>query len=382
MVICPPYFITEVRQKGHKDYRTEYFLWIDDASAGPPPRMPDGVKPLCGYVHPVDASKWMMYELVPGSGVYIHQENYNVALSKTRHDRPDGKAMARYLMSCFWRQSELVGASIAEPPKPYQKSLDRGIIHSILSWCSTRSNNTKADIRQAIWSKITFASTYRKQQLLIRGFRFCQGHSKELACDIRRTIQQKIGYAKFYFVKKTQDHDSPTSTPLNVEASPRRMSMEMARRGIDGMPLDILTKPNKHKKGRRCSESTVHKSSVRIESQLSDHLSSGDMLTDRLATDVTNRLSGDSAVRCMSAGKLLSNYTGHMSDRMSPACLTHHLPSELSARSSIRSSIDRTENTPLCTMEAMSIRVLDSNQRGPATSRGFLDMLNTMYPNN
>lgn len=73
-----------------------------------------------------------MYDLLPGSGVFIHQENYNVVLSKTRQDRPDGKAMARYLMSCFWRQSELVGASIAEPPKPHQRSLDRGIIHAIL----------------------------------------------------------------------------------------------------------------------------------------------------------------------------------------------------------------------------------------------------------
>ena len=35
-------------------------------------------------------------------------------------------------MSCFWRQSELVGSSIAEPPKPHQKSLDRGIVHAIL----------------------------------------------------------------------------------------------------------------------------------------------------------------------------------------------------------------------------------------------------------
>lgn len=32
----------------------------DDATAGPPPRMPEGVKPLCGYVHPDDAKKWMV----------------------------------------------------------------------------------------------------------------------------------------------------------------------------------------------------------------------------------------------------------------------------------------------------------------------------------
>ena len=73
-----------------------------------------------------------MFELVLGSGVYIHQENYNVVLSKMRQDRPDGKAMTRYLMSCFWRQSDLVGASIADPPKPHQRSLDRGIVQAII----------------------------------------------------------------------------------------------------------------------------------------------------------------------------------------------------------------------------------------------------------
>ena len=45
-----------------------------------------------------------MYELVPGSGVFIHQDNYQIVMSKERDGQPDGKAMARYLMSCFWKQ--------------------------------------------------------------------------------------------------------------------------------------------------------------------------------------------------------------------------------------------------------------------------------------
>ena len=48
-----------------------------------------------------------MYELVPGSGVFIHQENYRTVMSKERDGQPDGKAMARYLMSCFWKQVSL-----------------------------------------------------------------------------------------------------------------------------------------------------------------------------------------------------------------------------------------------------------------------------------
>ncbi|KAK7481194.1 hypothetical protein BaRGS_00027454, partial [Batillaria attramentaria] len=73
-----------------------------------------------------------MYELVPGSGVYIHQDNYRTVMTKERDGQPDGKAMARYLMSCFWKQSDLVGASIAEPPRPHHRSLDKGIINAIL----------------------------------------------------------------------------------------------------------------------------------------------------------------------------------------------------------------------------------------------------------
>ncbi|KAI8789838.1 Pomacea canaliculata zinc finger E-box-binding homeobox 2 X27 [Biomphalaria glabrata] len=361
-----------------RDYREKSFMKkissqakLNDATAGSPPRMPDGVKPLCGYVHPDDARKWMMFELVPGSSVYIHQENYNLALSKTRHERPDGKAMARYLMSCFWRQSDLVGASIAEPPKPYQKSLDRGIINAIL--------------------------------------RFCQNHSKELATDIRRTIQQKIGYAKFYFVKKTQDHDTPLCSPMAVEASPRRMSMEMARRGVDGMALDI--QPKASKKGRKpssflrrmsecedlslrvSSRGATHKTGFNVSSQLSDQLNSGSMLSERLAADIAD---SEDVARCVSAEKHAASYSGHITGRMSPSCTSHHLPSDQSARSSIRPLAERGQadipgRSSLNPLEPMSVRVLDSSlsdlpQRGgtvtPGMSRGFLDMFTTMYSAN
>lgn len=44
----------------------------DDASAGPPPRMPEGVKPLCGYVHPDDVKKWMV-STVESSAAFLIQ---------------------------------------------------------------------------------------------------------------------------------------------------------------------------------------------------------------------------------------------------------------------------------------------------------------------
>ncbi|XP_070211154.1 uncharacterized protein [Littorina saxatilis] len=120
--------------------------------------LPPGARPGCGYVHPADAQKWMMYELVPGSGVFIHQENYRTVMSKQRDGQPDGKAMARYLMSCFWKQSELVGASIAEPPRPHHRSLDKGIINAILVFCAGHSQDSEGLVRAALRNKISSAT--------------------------------------------------------------------------------------------------------------------------------------------------------------------------------------------------------------------------------
>ena len=44
-----------------------------------------------------------MHELMPGSGVYIHQENFQDVMSKSCNGYLVGKAIARYLMSCFWK---------------------------------------------------------------------------------------------------------------------------------------------------------------------------------------------------------------------------------------------------------------------------------------
>ena len=43
-----------------KNICTTKIFFSDEATAGPPSRMPDGVKPLCGYVHHEDAEKWMV----------------------------------------------------------------------------------------------------------------------------------------------------------------------------------------------------------------------------------------------------------------------------------------------------------------------------------
>ncbi|XP_070210864.1 dentin sialophosphoprotein-like isoform X19 [Littorina saxatilis] len=124
----------------------------------PPHPLPQGMRPGCGYVHPTDAQAWLMYELVPGSGVFIHQENYHTVISKKRDGQPDGKAMARYLMSCFWKQADLVGASIADPPRPHHRSLDKGIINAILDFCGGTSRDPLSLVRKAMWNKISSAT--------------------------------------------------------------------------------------------------------------------------------------------------------------------------------------------------------------------------------
>ncbi|XP_070210855.1 dentin sialophosphoprotein-like isoform X10 [Littorina saxatilis] len=132
----------------------------------PPHPLPQGMRPGCGYVHPTDAQAWLMYELVPGSGVFIHQENYHTVISKKRDGQPDGKAMARYLMSCFWKQADLVGASIADPPRPHHRSLDKGIINAILDFCEHLSRDRRGDIRAALRSKISSATTKAKSKAM------------------------------------------------------------------------------------------------------------------------------------------------------------------------------------------------------------------------
>lgn len=44
--------------------------------------------------------------------------------------------------SCCSLQSELVGASIAEPPRPHHRSLDKGIINAILGKFSAQLSST------------------------------------------------------------------------------------------------------------------------------------------------------------------------------------------------------------------------------------------------
>ncbi|CAG5130660.1 unnamed protein product, partial [Candidula unifasciata] len=347
-----------------------------DATAGSSPRMPEGVKPLCGYVHPDDVKKWMMYDLMPGSGVNVHQENYNVALSKTRQDH-----------------SELVGAIIAEPPKPYQRSLDRSIVHAILG--------------------------------------FCQHHTHELANDIRRTMQQKIGYAKFYFVKKTLDPDSPKTTPasISVEASPRRMSMEMARRGAIGLPLEFSLKVHTGEFKRRrvsgtfsrglserddvtahlpprqmpdLSSSNYSEITNDLPNRLSDEFErqtmsiSADILSDRLPADEANRLALSMLAKKISAelgSQISCDFSGQIS-----ADSSSRLPDDLSTRS-IAGLSDRStdlssnrmpaERVVSTTLDILSGRTPETslselaNRIGSVpggVSSGFLDMLNNIYP--
>ncbi|GFS10662.1 hypothetical protein ElyMa_006651400 [Elysia marginata] len=379
----------------------------NNALAGPPPRVQEGMKPLCGYVHPDDAKKWMMFELVLGTGVYIHQENYNVVLSKMRQDRPDGKAMTRYLMSCFWRQSDLVGASIADPPKPHQRSLDRGIVQAIIE--------------------------------------FCTHHSRELPTDIRRTIQQKIGYARFYFIKKSQDPESPRTTPasISIDASPRRMSMEMARRESGGLGLDPSFKLHPDtvsKRGRRAgsnltralSESGDQASRLNLRSppdlvnrsysEVGDApsrqgedttnsrlglSSSLDAPSDRMPSSLANRLLSEDVNRRMPldqasriSSEVSSRTPGDLANSRIPSELQERLPDDLSTRTAANDLSPQTEIsnsrmpheiTSRSGPENMALRTSDATLSDLASrmgsmpssvSRGFLDMLNNFYPSN
>lgn len=232
-------------------------------------------------------------------------------------------------------------------------------------------------------------------------------------------MQQKIGYAKFYFVKKNQDPDTPKMTPasISLEASPRRMSMEMARRGAGGIPLNLPGKMSRHR-GRAASETSPSDLSEsddinQISSRGTPHLASrqysdiGSNVSSRLAddsgrlADSSRHLSGD-MIRRMSAdlsSRISSTFTNHIPSDL-PGRLSRNvscqLPDDLSVRStsnlsprSSEISVSRmsSEQVPEATMGVIPGRAAEISLHELASRlgtepagmpRGFMDMLNNI----
>ncbi|XP_060080855.1 uncharacterized protein LOC132560210 [Ylistrum balloti] len=128
--------------------------------------------PRRGYVDPEIAAKCQMVELVPGSKVYVYQSDKDMAMKHGVDRRMsaqqgqtvrDGTKMARYVMSLFWSEKELIGRTITPTPRNKELvPLDINLLSTILDFCISVSSNTRAQVKEALRNKVTAANTRAK----------------------------------------------------------------------------------------------------------------------------------------------------------------------------------------------------------------------------
>ncbi|OWF46258.1 hypothetical protein KP79_PYT13011 [Mizuhopecten yessoensis] len=128
--------------------------------------------PQRGFVDPAIATKHQMVELVLGSKVYVYQSDIDMAMkhgvdrrmsSQQGSTVRDGTKMARYVMSLFWSERELIGRTITPTPRNKELvPLDINLLSTILDFCVSVSCNTRAQVKEALRNKVTAANTRAK----------------------------------------------------------------------------------------------------------------------------------------------------------------------------------------------------------------------------
>ncbi|XP_069130623.1 uncharacterized protein [Argopecten irradians] len=128
--------------------------------------------PQRGFVDPEIAAKHKMVELSPGTKVYVYQSDKDMAMKhgldhklSAQQGCPirDGTKIARYVMSLFWSEKELIGHTIT--PTPRNKDLvplDINLLSAILDFCVHVSSSTRAQVKEALRNKVTAANTRAK----------------------------------------------------------------------------------------------------------------------------------------------------------------------------------------------------------------------------
>lgn len=113
-----------------------------------------------------------MVELSPGTKVYVYQSDKDMAMKhgldhklSAQQGCPirDGTKIARYVMSLFWSEKELIGHTIT--PTPRNKDLvplDINLLSAILDFCVHVSSSTRAQVKEALRNKVTAANTRAK----------------------------------------------------------------------------------------------------------------------------------------------------------------------------------------------------------------------------
>ncbi|XP_064597376.1 uncharacterized protein LOC135463852 isoform X2 [Liolophura sinensis] len=147
--------------------------------------------PRAGIMSASLAERYSMVELVTGTGVYLDQGSYNLALTKCclppRKTRPkkveqvkhnDGRPAARYLLGIFFSAEDLANSTTSH--KSGRPKLDDRIIQAIKVFCVKNSSCTLSEISIAIRCKLTGFRSRRLQKAYAgrsEGYDHCQNIS-------------------------------------------------------------------------------------------------------------------------------------------------------------------------------------------------------------
>ncbi|XP_052831659.1 serine/threonine-protein kinase pakE isoform X3 [Octopus bimaculoides] len=127
-------------------------------------------RPLAGFLSKDIADKYSMKELLPGSSIYIYDEQLH-GVRKKAYDKKgkiDGRRMARQLMNIFFKRHELINCSISSSPAAGKTQLNPVLVNSIISYCQVNSTTLKSAIKDAMWSKITSANAKFAKKMKIQ----------------------------------------------------------------------------------------------------------------------------------------------------------------------------------------------------------------------
>lgn len=127
-------------------------------------------RPQAGFVNKETADKYSMKELLPGSSIYMYDEQID-GVRKRAYDKKgkiDGRRMARQLMNIFFKKNELINCSISSSPAAGKTQLNPVLVNSIISYCQVNSTTLKSAIKDAMWSKITSANAKFAKKMKIQ----------------------------------------------------------------------------------------------------------------------------------------------------------------------------------------------------------------------
>lgn len=117
-------------------------------------------KPRAGVLPPEVAEAHHMMELMPKSSVFLYPKDMRIVSKK-----PSGCRKARFLLSVFYTNEELVTAGNITGANE-KKGLDKRVIDAILDYAVVKSDDKLGDLKLALRNKVSALvfATQKKQQ--------------------------------------------------------------------------------------------------------------------------------------------------------------------------------------------------------------------------